>query len=198
MTRRLLLPIAFTLALSACGFHLRNSLTLPPDAGTVKVVTPDPYSPLALTLVKSIERAGGDAVVAVDAPKDVQMAELKILSERWADTPVALDQLGRAQEIMLRYAVIFEVLRPDGSTLVPQQPVELAREYISVPTNSTGTAGERELLVKEMQRDMTASILRRIDVTVRAQLNAGNSLNTAPAGQSVPADQPTQETPEDN
>ena len=40
---RMIRPVAVTLlalALSACGFHLRNALSLPADLGPVRVVSP--------------------------------------------------------------------------------------------------------------------------------------------------------------
>jgi len=76
---------------------------------------------------------------------------------------LSVDARGRAQEFSLRYAVVFEMRNGDGTVLVPQQNIELSRDYISVPNNSIGTEGEREILVRELQREMAASILRRID-----------------------------------
>lgn len=164
MTRILLLAV-LVLALSACGFHLRNALSLPPDLGPVRVVAGDPYSPLADSLAVALERAG--ATAATDDASS-RVATLRIRSEKWASTPISVDQFGRAQEYTLRYAVVFSLDRADGSNLVPQQAVELSRDYISVPTRSTGTESERDLLAREMQKDMTASILRRIDAASRA------------------------------
>lgn len=164
MTRSLLLAILM-LGLSACGFHLRSALLLPPDLGPVRVVAPDPYSPLADALAVALERAG-----ATPAPEGAKtdVATLRVHTEKWASIPISVDQFGRAQEYSLRYAVVFSLDRADGSNLVPQQVVELARDYISVPTRSTGTESERELLSREMRKDMVASILRRVDAASRA------------------------------
>ena len=73
----------------------------------------------------------------------------------------------------MRYAVVFRLTRADGTDLVPQQVVELSRDYISTPTNSSGTEGEREILAREMRRDMVASILRRIDAAAHAPVPVG-------------------------
>jgi LPS-assembly lipoprotein len=153
-----LVLLAFTL--TACGFHFRDALAIPSDLGPLRVVSPDPYSPLATSLSEALDRAGATPA-ASDATTGV--ATLRIVSERWASTPLSVDQAGRAQEYTLRYAVIFVLNRADGSDLVPQQVIELSREYISVPTNSFGTEGEREILSRELRREMVSSILRRID-----------------------------------
>ena len=160
MTRRLL---AFVLAaglLSGCGFHLRNALNLPANLGPVRVLASDPYSALAENLADGLKRAGAQPAAA-DATEGV--ATLQVISEQWADTPISNDQSGRAQEYALRYAVVFSLRRADGSTAVPQQAVELSRDYLAPAVDSIGKASERELLVRELRRDMAAAILRRVD-----------------------------------
>lgn len=157
------LPLLLALALSACGFHLRNALALPEDIGAIRVTSVDRYSPLADSLAQSIERAG--AQIATD--DDTGATTLSLLSERWGDTPIAVDQLGRAQEYSLRYAVVFELRKADGTTPLPRQTIELSRDYISNPVNAIGTEGEREILIRELRREMAASILRRLDAVAR-------------------------------
>lgn len=184
MTRRPFIAAAaaaLVLALSACGFQLRSALTLPPDLGPVRVVSVDRYSPLAESLAMALSRAG--AVPAT--PETESAAVLDLLSERWGDTPVALDELGRTQEYSLRYAVIFELRRADGTAMVPRQTVELARDYVSNPVNSLGTEGEREVLQREMRREMTASVLRRIDAVVK-KIDGGTA--AAPAERAIAPD----------
>ncbi len=162
---------AILLALSACGFQLRDALTLPANLDPVKVVSPDRYSPLAESLALSLTRAG-----AVPATPDVENpAVLEIIAEKWGDTPISVDERGRAQEFDLRYAVVFELRNGDGSVLVPRQNIELSRAYISVPTSSIGTEGERDTLVRELQREMVASILRRIDAVASGGSLVGGS-----------------------
>lgn len=182
MTRhplRSLVLSVLVLAVSACGFQLRDALTLPPDLGPVRVVSVDRYSPLAQSLSQSIERAGA---TLADADSGGDVVVLDLLSEQWGDTPISVDAFGRSQEFSLRYAVIFELRAADGSAIVPRQTVELARDYVSNPTNSIGTEGEREILQRELRREMAASVLRRIDtVARRAQATAAPAPPTSNA-----------------
>lgn len=177
-TMRILAATALVASLAACGFHPRYALQLPPDLGPVRVVSVDKYSPLADTLKRSLDNLEGAVEVdtanaaeaitlgldpAAAADPNAGIATLKILAERWGDTPIAIDQYGRSQEFTLRYATVFVLRGPDGKEVVPQQAIELSRDYLSSPNQSLGTDSERELLVKELRREMSAAILRRID-----------------------------------
>ncbi len=177
---RLFAAAALALLLAGCGFHLRNRIALPSDLGPVLVRSSATYSDLAYKLVRGLQAAGADArtpttedvsaeKAAAAAGETVpKKAELVIVSERWGDLPIAVDALGRAQEYSLRYAVVFAFRKADGTDLVPQQVVELSRDYVSPPENATGTTTEREILADELRREMSASILRRVDGVVRA------------------------------
>lgn len=156
--------VLLAFALSGCGFHLRNALTLPEDLGPVRVVSSDPYSPLGQSLSQALSRVGAKPADE-DATEDV--ATLEVLSERWGNTAVSIDELGRAQEFSLRYAVVFVLRKADGTEVVPQQAVEISRDYIAPPADSIGTASEREILARELRREMTATVLRRIDSVTR-------------------------------
>lgn len=82
-----------------------------------------------------------------------------------------MDARGRAQEFSLRYAVVFELRDAGGDIVVPRQVVELSRDYVSPPTNSIGTDSEREILARELRREMGAAIMRRIDAAARGVSN---------------------------
>jgi len=162
--RHAVLAALFALLLSACGFHLREPLTLPPDLAGVQIVARDPYSPLAQALTRSLERSG----LEVPESRGPGVALLEILSERWESQAISVDQFGRAQEFTLRYAAVFRLEDGRGEELVPRQIIELSRDYVSLPSDSTGSESEREMLSREMQREMAAAVLRRVDAVSRA------------------------------
>ncbi len=167
---RLLTAFVLVMGLSACGFHLRNKIALPADLGPVRVTSTTQYSPLAEAVAVGLRHAG-----AAPAEADAEdVASLEILSERWGDLPIAMDDRGRAQEFSLRYAAVFVFRRADGSELVPQQVVELSRDYVSPPESATGTATEREILADELRREMAAAILRRIDGVIQGGVQGQN------------------------
>lgn len=178
------------IGLSACGFHLRNAVTLPEDLGPVRVVSSDPYSPLNEALAQALSRLGA----APAAENATEAATLEVISEKWGSRPISIDELGRAQEFSLRYAVVFGLRGANGEDVVPQQTIELSRDYVSSPVNPTGAEGEQELLAKEMRREMVASILRRIDAVERVP-QAKPSETAPPAApdtQTAPSAEPAQ------
>ena len=160
--------LLLALALSGCGFHLRNAIRLPDAIGPVRVVARDPYSPLAQSLARALDRAGAVAARA----DDPDATTLQILSEQWGDTPLSVDAQGRSQEYTLRHAVVFVMRRADGTVVVPQQVVELSRDYLAIPNQSIGVDSEREILADELRREMAAAILRRIDAAAQVPLPA--------------------------
>ena len=170
LTFRLAGLLVLAAATSACGFHLRNAISIPPELNPVRVIAPDPYSPLAETLADAMTGAGAEAATDPTQPATT----LQIFTERWGDTPISIDELGRAQEFSLRYAVIFTLVDAAGATVVPQQAVELSRDYVAPPADSIGKTSERELLARELRREMSAAILRRIGATL-----AGRPVSTA-------------------
>ncbi|MGN6112017.1 MAG: LPS-assembly lipoprotein LptE [Luteimonas sp.] len=175
--------------LAACGFHLRDALLLPEGAQAVRIASSNPDGPLERQLGMALARAGAK-VAAANSPDAAGAAKLHIVSEQLGNTPISVDQYGRSQEYTLRYAVIFELRSADGADLVPQQAIELSRDYISVPTNSAGTDSERDLLLKELRRDMVSAILRRIDAVSRLQQAQGAAV-PAQAPAPTPASTPT-------
>ena len=179
--------VFLALALSGCGFHLRDTLTLPEDLGPVRVVSADPYSPLGQSLSQALARAGATPATENEA----EAATLEVIAEHWGSRPISIDELGRAQEFSLRYAVVFGLRAANGEDVVPRQTIEMSRDYVSSPVNPTGAEGEQELLAKEMRREMVASILRRIDAVERVP--QAKPSETAPPAESDPQTAPSAE-----
>lgn len=204
---RLLFCGAMLTLLAGCGFHPRGELQLPPNLGPVTVQASDPFSPLADSLARALERAGaqsastaaqgcGSAIPsstnapaqpvvganssalpavagcgatrpAVARASDTHTATLRIAGETFRAGPLSVDNLSRVREYVLTYAVDFEFTAADGSVLVPLQEVKLQRDYTYDVSRALGSAAEQGTIHDEMQRDMAASILRRIGIALR-------------------------------
>ncbi|MFY2765292.1 LPS assembly lipoprotein LptE [Arenimonas sp. MALMAid1274] len=160
---RVLVLVCLVVALSACGFRPRASLALATELGPVKVQTADPYSPLGQGLSTALARAG--AQPAVDGqPASV----LRVLGETLDTRPLVVDERAQVREYETRYRVQFDLQGADGATLIPQQVVELRREFTYDSVASVGSPAEQQLIQAELRRDMQAAILRRVDAVLRA------------------------------
>ena len=159
---RVLIVLALSALLAACGFHPRQQIKLSEAVGPMKVETADPYSPLGIELAGALGRAGAPLPVG-DGPS----ATLKITNERWLTQPLSLDEFAQVREYLTRYRVDFVLQSADGKPLVEPQSIELSREYTYDANASAGSPAEQELIQRELRRDMQAAILRRIDIVLR-------------------------------
>src|SRR3546814_17986268 len=132
---RLIAILVLALGLTACGFHLRGALTLPPDLGPVRVIAKDPYSPLAESLSVALEQAG--ATPAAEAAA-ASVATLRIHLEKWGSTPISITTFGRAQEYTPRYPGGYSTDKADVRKVGPHETVELARDHLPVPPRPPG------------------------------------------------------------
>ena len=162
MRRNLLLLCLAAALLAGCGFHPRDTLQLADELGPVKVVTADPYSPLAYGLSTDLARAGAEP--AVDGQPS---STLKVRSERHETRPLSVDRAAQVREYESRYIVEFELLDAAGQPVVPLQQIALAREYTYDALAPGGSPQEQELLRTELRREMQVAILRRIGAVLR-------------------------------
>ena len=159
--RRALITVAalLPLALSACGFHLRQEARLPAAMQRVQLVGAEPVSPLGRDLAKALVRAGA---TVVEAPGE-GVASLRIGSNRIGTEVLSVGGNARANEYTLRYHVEFDVVAAGGQPLVSKQVIELTREFTFDASQALGVAAEQDLLTRELQREMVQAILRRLE-----------------------------------
>jgi outer membrane lipopolysaccharide assembly protein LptE/RlpB len=162
--RTLLLALAIA-GLAACGFKLRQEITLPATLATLRVEVVDPYSPLQRNLEQAMRRAGAELVET-----GREAAVLRVVTSRLDRVPLSVGDTGRVQEYLLKYIVEFELVDIAGTQVLPRQTVELERDYSFDTAAAFGTPGEEELVKAELERDMVAAILRRIDAATRPAL----------------------------
>ena len=183
-----------TLVLVGCGFHPRAELVLPANLGPVRVVGSDPYSPLADSLSRALTRSGAqpaaapqgcnpalpalaastaaDAAVAAPAagalPACPGVATLRIVGETWDQGPLSVDSFSHVREYIITYTVKFAFVDADNVDIDPLQDVVLQRDFTYDDSHALGSSEEQSTIREEMQRDMAASIMRRIGIALRS------------------------------
>lgn len=149
--------------LGACGFHLRKEAVLPAGMEKVWLQGADPLSPLGRDLAKALQRAGSDVV---DKPGD-GVAVLKITANSIGSDVLSVGGRARANEYSMRYHVEFRIDDNGGSSILPNQILELSREYTFDSAQAVAVAAEEDLLRAELQREMVQTIMRRLDTLGR-------------------------------
>jgi LPS-assembly lipoprotein len=158
---RLLLLLLVSL-LAGCGFHLRGSDALARHA-PLYLEGIDRYNPLARRLQSALTASGIEVVESRQSAKAV----LKIRDLGENQRVITVDSRGKATEYMLIRKVMVSLAAPDGNELVGEQEVGVRRSWVEV--GKTGLAGRREAaeLRVEMLEELSMSILRVLDYSLR-------------------------------
>lgn len=161
---RAAIALCLAVSLSACGFKLRGSFTLPFQSFYIGLPA---NSPLGADLRRQI-RASQPGVL-VDDPKQAE-AVFQQVSEKRERIIAAMNAEGRAREYQLRLRYGFRLVDAKGAPLTPVQEIVLAREITYDDNQVLAKNQEEEFLWQAMQQDLAQQILRRL--TARQMLQA--------------------------
>ncbi|NID15581.1 LPS assembly lipoprotein LptE [Luteibacter yeojuensis] len=154
---RIAVLLSAVAALSACGFHLRQSASLPPGMKKIHLTVSGGGK-----LERDLTRALGNSdVTVVDAPAP-DAAELAITSNTFRTDSLTVSGTARVTEYAVRYHVDFNAKAADGTVIIPTQSVDMSREFSYDATNTIGTASQTEELQRSLIGDMVQAILFRL------------------------------------
>lgn len=173
------LVLLTTALLSACGFHLRDSATLPFKSIYMTFAT---NSPLGVELRRNILASGSTVVLPTEQGAE---ATLQVLNDAREKVYLILNSQGRASEYVLYYKLTFRVLDVNKKELLAPTLITLKRDISYNSSQELSEAAEEVLLYRDMQTDMVQQILRRI-----AAIKTAVPTQVAPSAQ-APADKPT-------
>lgn len=148
--------LAASLALTACGFQLRGSVSLPFQSVYVQAA---PASQFA-TLLKRAVRAGSGTSIA-DAPEHAEVV-LQILNELQEKQILSLGGGGRVSEFQLRYRVSFRLTDSKNHEHIPASEILLKRDYSFSDQQALSKETEEALLYRDMRNDAVQQMVRRL------------------------------------
>ncbi|GAB1232580.1 LPS assembly lipoprotein LptE [Ferrigenium sp. UT4] len=149
-----------TLALSACGFHLRGSL---PQEVQFAFKTLYLKAPGETPFVADLRRAlAAREVVLADTPEQADLV-LEVLSEQSSKNILSLSGSGRVREYELRYAVSLHAYDAQRSDWLPVGEVQLTRLLTFDDEQLLAKEQEETQLYKDMRADAVAQTLRRLN-----------------------------------
>jgi LPS-assembly lipoprotein len=145
-------------SLAGCGFHLRGQSLEAGNFGNVYVQSRGGGT-LGAELRLSLEDAG---VRSVDKASDADVI-VTVADERFVRSVLSVDpNTGKAREYEIVYRATYSARRRDGSAVVGEQQIEIARDYVFDPDAVLGKSREEDVLREEMRRDAVQQILGRL------------------------------------
>lgn len=167
--RRLLLAALPVLALSACGFQLRqvpelafHSVYLNAPASSVLAVDAKSISELAQELQRSLASSDGVRVVTDASQFHRVDVVLDLISEGREKVVVGLSVSGQVRESQLRSRLKFRLRTPQGKELIADTELVQQRDISYTETLALAKEVEEAQLYRSMQTDLVQQVLRRL------------------------------------
>lgn len=160
--RLLLMVVAISSLLTACGFHLRGAGT-DLDGADVWLLSKTPNAEFERTLKQRLAYQGANLV---DAAENSQM-QLAIVSYNTEKRTVARDSFGRASELELIFTLQYQLLTPEMVTQgdPETQTLNSRREFAYQRTLESGQVNEQQRLIDDMHQDVINRLLLQMATT---------------------------------
>ncbi|HKU45868.1 MAG TPA: LPS assembly lipoprotein LptE [Burkholderiales bacterium] len=155
MSSRSLLALGALLLLSACGFQLRGSATVPFDT----LYLPRANTGIGLDLKRQIQAGTNAKVIEEQKQADAVLAFTEEIRQKEV---LSLTSAGRVREFQLRYRVGFRVHDQRNRDYVPNTTIQLTRDVTFNDADILAKEQEEQLLYRDMQADMVQQIIRRL------------------------------------
>ena len=161
MIVRFLLISILSLAVSACGWHLRGQIDVPESISVMAVQTDD--KELYRSLVEALDFSG---VTVVDSPANAK-ALLDLHRVEFERKVRTIDDRGKVTGYNLIYRVFFKVTSAEGENL-RQSAVVARRDFNFDPDLVLQAEIEERALRENMVEELTRSILRQLSTIAAA------------------------------
>jgi len=152
----LLLMLAFTLFLSACGFHLRGNEGMP-----FKTLYIDAFNPSSRLISDLRRKLEAKKIVLVSSAEQAEVV-LNIVSEVSNTQILTLSGSGRVSEFQLNYGVSLRAYDLKQQDWLRAEEIAMHRNYSYEDTQILAKGAEEALLYKNMRVDMVQQIIRRL------------------------------------
>lgn len=150
-----LLITATSLAISACGFHLRGSYNLPSDIQTLSVTSFDPYGKITRELKNRLRLYGINLVEHANT-----IANLHIKGESYGESTLSLYQNATVAQRQFSYTLNYAVTIPEKGSY--NFSAALSRTYLDNPLTALAKSVEENMLAQEMRIEATKQIMRQL------------------------------------
>lgn len=144
--------------LSACGFHLRGNVPLPPGLSPIYIETASPYDPFIQTLEETLTHRG---IALAESPKDASTT-LHIIRLNLAENLNSVSASTNTRQYTLVYSVEFELLGKKGQILLPQAALSTSSPVTVNSSQVLSTSSEEQTIKQEMQQRLVQQLMARL------------------------------------
>jgi len=168
-SRRLRLPalLGCIVTLAACGFHLRENVKLPASIHTMHLSVSGGGDFLRM-LARQLEVGGVD----VKDEGGAGIAEMRVPVASFTTDTLTAGGYARITEYAVRLQVQFSVIDGVGNVVIPNQRIDMQREYSYDATNTVGNASQMTEIQRSLNQDMVQAILFRLQAVSKQTTSA--------------------------
>jgi LPS-assembly lipoprotein len=144
-------------ALSACGFRLAGSESLPDLLARPYLSIKDPYTDFAREFEHQLKNSGADLQEAVAKSS----ATIEVTKDLFEQRTLSVSARNIPAEYEVIYTVTFAVHGPGGEILKPQT-INVSKDFSFVEQEQLAKEREGDILRRQMARDLVAIAMRRL------------------------------------
>jgi LPS-assembly lipoprotein len=163
-SKLLLLCSLVLVTVSACGFHLRGAVELPPEIHSLALEDTSTGSGLVPVIKLQLRRSGIKPLASTEQAKLI----LTINGESYNRRVLTVSSVGQVQEFELSFNVDYSIQNvADPSASLMRQKLTVKRDLRFAVDEVLGKASEEARLKEDMLRDAAERILKRIPKAAR-------------------------------
>ena len=167
--RRAFLTLSAAGLLTGCGFRLRGTSTqLGQLPKSLRIQTPDPYSPIIQNITRQLKDQGTDVVGSGPAPK------LTLTLPRFTDRVLGPVSDGDQTELALE--ITYSLIGEDLVVLIPETKVRTTLFYVDSGANTSAEDQRVAQLKHQLENDLLSQIVPSIRVRFEQALMQKDSL----------------------
>jgi LPS-assembly lipoprotein len=143
---------------AGCGWHLRGEIPGSKEEKTLFVSGIGPRQPFYNDFTQVLTYSGG-TLAKTPGQASAVINIVRAVHER---RPITLSKQGRANTFDLTFRLLYDIRTSKGEVLVPQQELEIRRDYFNDQSSPLGQGEEEALMRVEMQKEAAQALLRQV------------------------------------
>jgi LPS-assembly lipoprotein len=145
-----------TVALGACGFHLRGSRPIPPALRTLQLQSSQPNDAFTKTLKQYLQNVGIQLTDKRNHP------QLRLLSAASVSNPGSMSASSQTREYRLTFTLQYQLNDANGVTIQPSRSITATRTLLLNTNRMLGSTSEEQTLNHEMQLEIARRLLDQL------------------------------------